>query len=55
VFLAGRTRETLEAVAEEIRSGGGRAAAAAVDALDEKAVDEHADAVVSQAVRSTSR
>jgi 3-oxoacyl-[acyl-carrier protein] reductase len=49
VFLAGRTRETLEAVAEEIRSGGGRAETAAVDALDEKAVDEHADAVVSEA------
>src|SRR5215217_2041816 len=43
VFLAGRTRETLEAVAEKIRSAGGRAESAIVDALDEKAVDEHAD------------
>ncbi len=49
VFLAGRTRETLEAVAEEIRSAGGRAEAAVIDALDERAVDEHADAVVSEA------
>jgi 3-oxoacyl-[acyl-carrier protein] reductase len=49
VFLCGRTRETLEAVAEEIRSGGGEAETAAVDALDERAVDEHADAVVSEA------
>jgi NAD(P)-dependent dehydrogenase (short-subunit alcohol dehydrogenase family) len=45
VFLAGRTLATLEAVAEEIRSAGGVAETAEVDALDEKAVDEHADAV----------
>ncbi len=48
VHLAGRTRETLEAVASEIRSSAGTAAAAGtavVDALDENAVDEHADAV----------
>jgi 3-oxoacyl-[acyl-carrier protein] reductase len=49
VFLAGRTRETLEAVAEEIRSAGGQAESSVVDALDEKAVDEHADGVVSAA------
>jgi NAD(P)-dependent dehydrogenase (short-subunit alcohol dehydrogenase family) len=49
VFLAGRTGETLEAVAEEIRSAGGRAETSVVDALDEKAVDEHADEVVSAA------
>ncbi len=48
VHPAGRTRETLEAVASEIRSSAGTAAAAGtavVDALDENAVDEHADAV----------
>jgi NAD(P)-dependent dehydrogenase (short-subunit alcohol dehydrogenase family) len=45
VFLAGRTLATLEAVAEEIRSAGGVAETAEVDALDETAVDEHADAV----------
>ena len=49
VFLAGRTPATLEAVAEEIRSAGGMADAAQVDALDERAVDEHADAVAADA------
>ena len=49
VFLAGRTPATLEAVADEIRSAGGAAEAAQVDALDERAVDEHADAVAAQA------
>jgi NAD(P)-dependent dehydrogenase (short-subunit alcohol dehydrogenase family) len=49
VFLAGRTRETLEAVAEEIRSADGQAESSVVDAVDEKAVDEHADGVVSAA------
>ena len=46
VHLAGRTRATLETVAEEIRSAGGVAETAQVDALDEQAVDQHADAVV---------
>jgi NAD(P)-dependent dehydrogenase (short-subunit alcohol dehydrogenase family) len=45
VHLAGRTRETLEEVAGEIRSAGGAAETTVVDALDEKSVDEHADAV----------
>ena len=49
VFLAGRTRATLEAVAEEIRSAGGAAETAEVDALDEHAVDGHADAVAAEA------
>ena len=49
VFLAGRTRARLEAVAEEIRSAGGVAETAQVDALDERAVDEHADAVAAAA------
>jgi 3-oxoacyl-[acyl-carrier protein] reductase len=35
----------LQAMAEEIRSAGGVAETAQVDALDETAVDEHADAV----------
>jgi 3-oxoacyl-[acyl-carrier protein] reductase len=39
VFLAGRTRATLEEVAEAIRATGGAAETAAVDALDEQAVD----------------
>jgi NAD(P)-dependent dehydrogenase (short-subunit alcohol dehydrogenase family) len=49
VFLAGRTRATLEQVAEEIRSAGGTAHTAQVDALDERAVDQHADAVAADA------
>lgn len=49
VFLAGRTRTSLEEVAAEIRSAGGVADTAEVDALDEKAVDEHADAVAAEA------
>src|SRR5439155_10564959 len=39
----------LERVAEEIAAAGGRAEAAEVDALDERAVDAHADAVVAKA------
>lgn len=49
VFLAGRTLAPLERVAEEIRSSGGVAETAQVDALDERAVDEHADAVAERA------
>jgi 3-oxoacyl-[acyl-carrier protein] reductase len=49
VFLAGRTLTTLDEVAEEIRSAGGVAETAQVDALDETTVDEHADAVAASA------
>jgi 3-oxoacyl-[acyl-carrier protein] reductase len=49
VFLAGRTLESIEGVAEEIRSAGGAAEAAQVDALDEQAVEEHADAIAEEA------
>lgn len=49
VHLAGRTLEALERVAEEIRAAGGVAETAEVDALDEAAVDEHADAVAASA------
>jgi len=45
VHLAGRTQETLDAVAADIRAAGGEAEVAVVDALDERAVDEHAAAV----------
>ncbi|HET9121316.1 MAG TPA: SDR family NAD(P)-dependent oxidoreductase [Solirubrobacterales bacterium] len=48
VFLCGRTQETLENVAEEIRSAGGTAETATVDALDEAAVDRHAREVVGE-------
>src|ERR1700694_5957952 len=49
VFLAGRTPARLEEVANEIRSAGGLAETAEVNALDEHAVDEHADAVAAKA------
>jgi NAD(P)-dependent dehydrogenase (short-subunit alcohol dehydrogenase family) len=49
VHLVGRTLETLERVADEIRSAGGAAETAVVDALDEGAVDRHADRVAAQA------
>lgn len=51
VFLAGRTRGRLDRVAEQIRAAGGRADVSIVDALDETAVDEHAQAVVAQSGR----
>jgi 3-oxoacyl-[acyl-carrier protein] reductase len=49
VHLAGRTPETLERVASDIRAAGGHAETAQVDALDETAVDQHADAVAASA------
>jgi NAD(P)-dependent dehydrogenase (short-subunit alcohol dehydrogenase family) len=49
VFLAGRTRETLDALAKEITAAGGRAEVAVVDALDEQAVDAHAQSVADTA------
>jgi NAD(P)-dependent dehydrogenase (short-subunit alcohol dehydrogenase family) len=49
VFLAGRTLESLEAVAAEMAAAGGRADVARVDAVDEAAVDGHVDAVVEEA------
>ncbi|MDQ3659598.1 MAG: SDR family oxidoreductase [Actinomycetota bacterium] len=49
VFLAGRTRDPLEAVAADISSAGGSAEVAVLDALDEEAVDEHARAMASEA------
>jgi 3-oxoacyl-[acyl-carrier protein] reductase len=49
VFLAGRTRATLEKVADRIRGAGGAAETAEVDALNESSVDEHAVAVVAEA------
>ncbi|HET7480915.1 MAG TPA: SDR family oxidoreductase [Rubrobacteraceae bacterium] len=49
VFLAGRTLARLDAVAGEIRSAGGVAETAQVDALDERAVEKHVGEVVEQA------
>ena len=45
VHLAGRTRASLDAVADAIRAEGGAAEVAVVDAVDEHSVDAHADAV----------
>ncbi|MDO0939008.1 SDR family oxidoreductase [Streptomyces sp. DG2A-72] len=46
VFLTGRTSGALEVIADEIRASGAVAEVATVDALDEGAVEAHADAVV---------
>src|SRR5262245_59584560 len=48
LFLNGRRREPVEAVAKEIVSGGGSAAAATLDALDEQAVDKHLQYVMDE-------
>lgn len=49
VFLTGRNLAALEVAAKEVTAAGGSAEAAAVDALDEQAVERHADAVVARA------
>ncbi|MEN3310235.1 MAG: 3-oxoacyl-[acyl-carrier protein] reductase, partial [Micromonosporaceae bacterium] len=49
VHLAGRTVDPLERAAEQIRAAGGAAHTARVDALDETAVDAHADEVAAEA------
>ena len=49
VFLTGRTAAKLDEVAEQIRSAGGAAETAQVDAFDEQAVDRHADQVAAEA------
>jgi NAD(P)-dependent dehydrogenase (short-subunit alcohol dehydrogenase family) len=48
VFLCGRTQETLDSVADEIRAAGGTAETATVDALDESAVESHAAEVTAE-------
>jgi NAD(P)-dependent dehydrogenase (short-subunit alcohol dehydrogenase family) len=49
VFLTGRSLAPTELVAKEIAAAGGSALAAEVDALDERAVDEHLRSVVGEA------
>src|SRR5215471_18548424 len=51
LFLTGRLRAPVEAVAKEIVSAGGSAEAAQVDALDEQAVDKHLQSVIDEAGR----
>ena len=48
VHLAGRTQAKLDAVADAIGASGGQAHTTVVDALDERAVDAHADQVVAE-------
>jgi 3-oxoacyl-[acyl-carrier protein] reductase len=50
VFLAGRSKSS-EAVAQEIAAKGGRAHAAAIDTLDDAAVNQCIDGIVKQAGR----
>jgi NAD(P)-dependent dehydrogenase (short-subunit alcohol dehydrogenase family) len=49
VFLTGHSCAAVQAVADEIKSTGGSAEAAEVDAVDEKAIDEHLRSVVVKA------
>jgi NAD(P)-dependent dehydrogenase (short-subunit alcohol dehydrogenase family) len=49
VFLAGRTRSSLDAVVEDIKAAGGSAESSVVDAMDEAAVDKHLQSVVAAA------
>jgi 3-oxoacyl-[acyl-carrier protein] reductase len=51
VFLAGRTPATLDKVGEDISAAGGWVDTARVDALDERAVEEHMDAVTGKVGR----
>lgn len=49
IFLAGRNPQRLAEVTEEVRSVDGEIETAVIDALDERQVDEHADAVAAKA------
>ncbi len=49
VFLAGRTLETVQQVAEEIMATGRLAEAAKVDALDKDAIERHLDDAIAKA------
>jgi NAD(P)-dependent dehydrogenase (short-subunit alcohol dehydrogenase family) len=51
LFLTGRLRAPVDAVAKEIVAAGGSAEAAEVDALDEQGVDKHLQSVIDKAGR----
>jgi NAD(P)-dependent dehydrogenase (short-subunit alcohol dehydrogenase family) len=51
VFVTGRVREPVEALAAGIVAAGGAAEAAEVDALDEQAIDAHLQHVIDEAGR----
>ncbi len=49
VFLAGRTKASLEAVAKQIVASGGEARTAVIDTLDDASVNRYVDSVAKQA------
>jgi NAD(P)-dependent dehydrogenase (short-subunit alcohol dehydrogenase family) len=51
LFLTGRKRASLEAVAREVQSAGGLAEVCEVNALDENAVDHHLQSVIGKTGR----
>jgi NAD(P)-dependent dehydrogenase (short-subunit alcohol dehydrogenase family) len=51
LFLTGRLRAPVEAVAKDVVSAGGSVEAAEVDALDEQAIDTHLQSVIDKAGR----
>jgi NAD(P)-dependent dehydrogenase (short-subunit alcohol dehydrogenase family) len=51
LFLTGRNLAPVEAVAKEVVAAGGSADAAAVDALDEQAVDKHLQSMIDKVGR----
>ena len=48
VFLTGRSRASVEAIAKEITAGGCKAEAAEVDALNENAIEKHLQSVINK-------
>lgn len=48
VFLTGRNKAKVDLVAEKINAAGGYAESAEVDALNEKAIEEHLNSVISK-------
>ena len=51
LFLTGRQLAPVDVIAKEIRSAGGSADAAEVDALDERAIDKHLQSVIDRTGR----
>jgi 3-oxoacyl-[acyl-carrier protein] reductase len=51
VFLAGRTKASLEAVAKQITASGGKARTAVIDTLDDASTNQYIDGIVEQAGR----
>src|SRR5687767_3447749 len=49
VFIAGRTQASLDAVAADITAAGGMVETSQVDAFDQRAVDNHANAIAAKA------